>query len=524
MHTGGGPGAATGDAAGDPGSPELAEIFTGYLSDEENAELSDTDEEDYEDDGQRVEVQSSPGQSSSQLDTLFPIRPPPPRKRRKLDVPVRQTRQIQQGTKQKMLKSALTDIERKIKSKRTIFQAGREGLQARRASAMKACLHLIVNKHRGFVAASENSAEVFGFAAVWGGRKVRQWVRRWIAIRELPDSLIGHHSKTFSLLEDPNVCTELRSYVRSEKWAMNPEKLAEFSQNKLIPEAAKQYMREVVNREIPEGLKKYLELELFPRIHLRPSGKGITIRTARRWLRREGFPQANDLKAKSWVLDGEHALKKKGQGRGVHQSDVICSTVGWLKQASQSLEYGKNYEGYWTGELLISVQLKQKIIPAFEEAHGPGYQALFLVDNSQGHSAYAENSLLTSRMNLNPGGKQARLRDGWFIKDGCRVAQAMIFPCDHLEFPNQPKGMKHKYLRDNCDYTFQTLKDNLPKAMSSIAVTTIRLWEHRMQRWMSAYGEGLGAKEAQAKVKKFSSKHYKSHRRVPETLAHLLDM
>jgi hypothetical protein len=63
--------------------------------------------------------------------------------------------------------------------------------------------------------------------------------------------------------------------------------------------------------------------------------------------------QANDGKPKSWVLEGEHALKKKGVGRGMHQSDVICSTFGWLKGASQSLEYGKNYEGYWTGELFV---------------------------------------------------------------------------------------------------------------------------------------------------------------------------
>ena len=63
--------------------------------------------------------------------------------------------------------------------------------------------------------------------------------------------------------------------------------------------------------------------------------------------------QANDGKRKSWVLEGEHALKKKGVGRGIHHSDVICSTFGWLKEASQSLEYGKNYNGYWTGELFV---------------------------------------------------------------------------------------------------------------------------------------------------------------------------
>lgn len=93
--------------------------------------------------------------------------------------------------------------------------------------------------------------------------------------------------------------------------------------------------------------------------------------------------------------------------------------------------------------LILCWQLIDKIIPAFEQLHGPGYQALFLVDNSQGHCAYPVDALLTSRMNLRPGGKQARLRDGWFLDlSGQKIVQKMIFPLDHPDFPDQPKGMK----------------------------------------------------------------------------------
>ena len=45
-------------------------------------------------------------------------------------------------------------------------------------------------------------------------------------------------------------------------------------------------------------------------------------------------------------------------------------------------------------------------------------------------------------MNLRPGGKQARMRDGWYMVDGQKITQPMIFPPDHPDFPNQPKGMK----------------------------------------------------------------------------------
>ena len=248
-----------------------------------------------------------------------------------------------------------------------------------------------------------------------------------------------------------------------------------------------------------------------------------------------------------------------------------------------------------------SSQLHEKIIPAFEDAHGPGYQALFMVDNSQGHSAYSKDALLSSHMNLNPGGKQARMRDGWFTRNGQKVLQPMIFPVDHVSFPDQPKGMKQvlqerdlwidglkmkcrdkcqlgsanccakrllevqqdfqeqrslvqevieaaghlciflpkfhcelnfieyfwgamkKYLRNHCDYTFTTLQENVPKALESVAVETIRKWEHRMWRWLDAYDNGLTAREAQLHVQKCSSRKYKSHRRVPEGLCSQLD-
>jgi len=58
--------------------------------------------------------------------------------------------------------------------------------------------------------------------------------------------------------------------------------------------------------------------------------------------------QANDNTTRRWVFKDQHALQRKGVGCGIHQSDVICSTFGWIPEASQTLEYGKNYEGYWT--------------------------------------------------------------------------------------------------------------------------------------------------------------------------------
>jgi hypothetical protein len=174
----------------------------------------------------------------------------------------------------------------------------------------------------------------------------------------------------------------------------------------------------------------------------------------------ESTNTANDGPKASWVMEGEQPILKKGAGRGSRRSDVICSMYGWMKGAGVQLEYGKNYEGYWTGEMFVAQviaipkliiccvlmqiqQLRDKIIPKFERLHGPEYQALIMVDNSQGHAAYPADALLVSKMNFNPGGAQSRLRDGWFINpEGERIVQPMIFPEQHPKYPGQPKRMK----------------------------------------------------------------------------------
>ena len=77
---------------------------------------------------------------------------------------------------------------------------------------------------------------------------------------------------------------------------MDPAKLAEFTQNKLILDVAERFVCQVVNVEMPGSLKRYLELELFPQVALKV-GKGISLRTARPWLHREGFKYTAHKKA-----------------------------------------------------------------------------------------------------------------------------------------------------------------------------------------------------------------------------------
>lgn len=155
---------------------------------------------------------------------------------------------------------------------------------------------MVVNNGRKGIDASEISAESHGFARKWGGRLVRRWVQDWIKHRELPASARGCHIKVYTLLSDPAIYVELRVYVRSNKWSMNPKKLTEFTKNKMIPSEADKYLRHVVNKEMPQGLKQYLEVKLFPWIQLKV-GKGISVSTACCWLHREGFHYMQHKKA-----------------------------------------------------------------------------------------------------------------------------------------------------------------------------------------------------------------------------------
>lgn len=67
----------------------------------------------------------------------------------------------------------------------------------------------------------------------------------------------------------------------------------------------------------------------------------------------ETTSQANNGYDKGWVLEHQFPLQKQGAGQGLHESGVICRTVGYLKDGRQTLEYGKNYDGYWTRESFI---------------------------------------------------------------------------------------------------------------------------------------------------------------------------
>jgi hypothetical protein len=366
----------------------------------------------------------------------YPVIVPPPRKRKKLDIPYRAARVLRKKQREEEAQKSLKDITRLLNSKKTEWDGSKvvsgRSLQAQRAQAIEAVLKMVVNDKERLMMAAQIAARYHSWSVAWSCRLVCRWTREWMKTRELPTSSCGFHGKTWSFLSDPTVRASIRAYLRSNKWAMNPGKLHEFLNNKMLPEEARRYGRDVVQHEMPTGLQKYIELEIFPHIHFKVKKK-ISLSTARSIMQEEGFAftetkkgmyydgherpdikedcqrrflpamaavraqsihyepgavdvesnegaienwqdypmgtfirpryvvcahdecttQANDAHKKMWVLDGEQPIRKKGVGRGIHLSEVICSTVGHLVEAGQTLEYGKNHGGFWTGEKLV---------------------------------------------------------------------------------------------------------------------------------------------------------------------------
>jgi len=115
---------------------------------------------------------------------------------------------------------------------------------------------------------------------------------------------------------------------------------------------------------------------------------------------------ANDGKRFVWTHEEHNLIRKKGRGQGLHVSRLV-TPIGRLGggRVCKILKCGGDI--WWDGVKLLD-EVLTKAIPVVEEEF-PGCQGLFIFDNATSHMKYAEDALRVTKMNLEDGGKNAKI-------------------------------------------------------------------------------------------------------------------
>jgi len=180
----------------------------------------------------------------------------------------------------------------------------------------------------------------------------------------------------------------------------------------------------------------------------------------------------NDHPCQLWLKNNQQPLKKKGNGRGVHISDWICETTGWLALSEEQIAQqsqlppearlkatdarkiiypGKNHDAWW--DLAQLMDQTEIAVDIFEYLH-PNKVGIWLFNCSSAHEGLAADALSVHNMNVNPGGKQRLMRDTVIPltnpppkpgqPDTRGMPQKMVYPDTHPdpELRGKAKGMK----------------------------------------------------------------------------------
>lgn len=139
----------------------------------------------------------------------------------------------------------------------------------------------------------------------------------------------------------------------------------------------------------------------------------------------ESVFHSNEDQGWAWAEKWGQQIKPKGQGRGIMISDFIEEYNGYLcfddteyetakctnpnvkKEAHFLLKYGTDNEGYQDSNKFMQ-QVKEAVAIAEFKYPSENYNLLFLFDQSSGHTAYDDDALIASRMNVKPGGCQPK--------------------------------------------------------------------------------------------------------------------
>ena len=298
--------------------------------------------------------------------------------------------------------------------------------------------------------------------------------------------------------------------------------------------------------------------------------------------------QANDDQSLQWGQKDEKIMKPKSKGAGIMVSDFIDEHNGFLvlteeeylraKQSSSTikryarayLEYGEHREGYWNRDQMMKQMERAVEIAEVKYPKPDGWRHVWIFDHSSCHNAMADDALDVTKMNVNPGGAQRKMRDTVWqgqvqkmtfnlgIAKGMRkvleergvntvgmVADQMRkILAEHDDFKNEKSLLEHflidrghipvflpkfhpelnpiervwaqlkRYTRAHCKYTLPSLRKNVPDSFDSVSLDNIQNHFRKVRHYMFCYLEGFTpGKELDDTLKKYKTA-VKSHRKI----------
>ncbi len=301
--------------------------------------------------------------------------------------------------------------------------------------------------------------------------------------------------------------------------------------------------------------------------------------------------QCNDDETTFWGEKGTAVMRPKSRGSGIMVSDFIEERNGYLSlsreeydiakvsdsnvrmYARQFLEYGESREGYWTSDKFVEQVARAVKIANIKYPKSNGWRVVWIFDHSSCHAAMADDSLDVNQMNVKPGGKQRKMRDGVFdgkiqkmiMSNGVAKGLKMVLEergvnttgmnADKMrevlgnfsDFQNEKSRIerilteKHghivymlpkyhcelnpiervwaqakRYTKAYCKYNIQSLRNTIIPSLDSVDPENIKNYYRKVRHYMFAYLEGIPGGTNLEKQVKMYKKNIKSHRRISE--------
>ncbi|KAG2216602.1 hypothetical protein INT45_009567 [Circinella minor] len=224
-------------------------------------------------------------------------------------------------------------------------------------------------------------------------RAIRSYAQEYLHYGKISLHQQGKHVKRASLLSNEDVKEAARKWIISTK---------------------------LEKRDIPE-LLKYLNHTIIPTVYYDGHERADVVQYRKEWASKmveynyfmekyneddvtmdESTFYCNESPINLWLLENENPIRNKSPSGSIMVSEFQCPCHGTMRiknwKSRKFFFAGTNRDGYWTWKDMHQ-QIKDDVIPLFEKLH-PGCQALFILDQSSNHNAYAPSAKRATCFNL----------------------------------------------------------------------------------------------------------------------------